>query len=113
MDLAIRAGVHTGEVELRGDDISGISVNIAARIADRAASGEILTSDLTRQLMIGSSVVFDARGEYALKGVPGDWPPHLHSSTLANRTSSVELSDAMARDNYRRRQLEPTVRPKI
>ena len=74
MDLEVRAGVHTGEVELRGDDISGISVNIAARIADRAGTNEILTSDLTRQLMIGSNTTFEDRGKFDLKGVPGSWP---------------------------------------
>ena len=74
INLAVRAGVHTGEIELRGNDISGISVNIASRIADQAGDGEILTSDLTRQLMIGSSAIFDNRGDFELKGVPGSWP---------------------------------------
>jgi class 3 adenylate cyclase/predicted esterase len=74
LDLPIRAGVHTGEIELRGDDVSGISVNIASRIADQAEESEILTSDLTRQLMIGSSTIFDNRGDFELKGVPGSWP---------------------------------------
>jgi class 3 adenylate cyclase/alpha-beta hydrolase superfamily lysophospholipase len=74
IDLAIRAGVHTGEIELRGDDISGISVNIASRIAEQAGESEILASDLTRQLMIGSNASFAERGEFKLKGVPGPWP---------------------------------------
>jgi class 3 adenylate cyclase len=74
MDLQIRAGVHTGEIEQRGDDISGISVNIASRITDLADSGEIYTSDLTRQLMIGADVRFESRGDHELKGVPGTWP---------------------------------------
>ncbi len=73
IDLSIRAGVHTGEIEMRGDDISGISVNIASRITDQAVEGEILTSDLTRQLMIGSKASFGERGEVELKGVPGIW----------------------------------------
>lgn len=80
IDLAVRAGVHTGEIELRGDDISGISVNIASRIADRAGESEILTSDLTRQLMIGSKANFAERGEFELKGVPGNWP--LYAASL-------------------------------
>lgn len=74
MDLQVRAGVHTGEVEQRGDDISGISVNIASRIADHANSGEIFTSDLTRKLMIVADVSFESLGDYELKGVPGTWP---------------------------------------
>ena len=79
IDLPVRAGVHTGEIELRGNDISGINVNIAARIADRADAGEILASDLTRQLMIGARIDFEARGESELKGVPGRWP--LYAAT--------------------------------
>lgn len=81
IDLTVRAGVHTGEIEIRGDDISGISVNIASRIADRASANEILTSDLTRQLMIGSQVQFEGRGDFELKGVPGAWP--LFAASLA------------------------------
>ena len=74
IELPVRAGVHTGEIERRGEDISGINVNIAARIADGAEAGEVLASDLTRQLMIGSPIAFEARGERELKGVPGRWP---------------------------------------
>ena len=74
IDLQVRAGVHTGEIEQRGDDISGISVNIASRIADLANAGEIYISDLTRQLMIGANVDFESRGDFELKGVPGTWP---------------------------------------
>jgi len=74
IDLQVRVGVRTGEIEQRGDDISGISVNIASRIADLADSGEIYTSDLTRQLMIGADVHFETRGDHELKGVPGTWP---------------------------------------
>ena len=82
IDLCIRAGVHTGEIELRGDDVSGISVNIASRIADQAGENEVLTSDLTRQLMIGSRASFHDRGEFKLRGVPGNWP--LYSASLGN-----------------------------
>ncbi len=79
IDLQIRAGIHTGEIELREDNISGISVNIASRIADQAGGGEIFTSDLTRQLMIGSDVSFQGRGDFELKGVPGTWPLYAAS----------------------------------
>jgi len=58
----------------------GDSVNIDSRIADLAGDGEILTSDLTRQLMIGSRAAFDERGERELKGVPGSWP--LYGASL-------------------------------
>lgn len=80
IDLQVRIGVHTGEIEQRGEDISGISVNIASRIADLADRGEIFASDLTRQLMIGADVQFEHRGDHELKGVPGQWP--LFSASL-------------------------------
>jgi class 3 adenylate cyclase len=72
-DLAIRAGVHTGEVELLGDDIGGIAVHIAARIAALAGAGEVLTSSTVRDLTAGSGIVFEDRGENSLKGVPDPW----------------------------------------
>ena len=73
LGLPIRAGVHTGEVELIGDDIGGIAVHIAARISALAAAGEILTSSTVRDLVAGSGLEFDDRGEHELKGVPGMW----------------------------------------
>jgi class 3 adenylate cyclase len=71
--LPVRAGVHTGEVELIGDDIAGIAVHIAARIAALAGASEILTSSTVRDLVAGSGLEFDDRGEHELKGVPGSW----------------------------------------
>ena len=72
-DLSIRAGVHTGEVELIGDDIGGIAVHVAARIAALAGAGEVLTSSTVRDLVAGSGLVFEDRGEQTLKGVPDPW----------------------------------------
>ncbi len=72
-DLPIRAGVHTGEVELMEDDIGGIAVHIAARIAALAGAGEVLTSSTVRDLVAGSGIVFEDRGEQSLKGVPDPW----------------------------------------
>ncbi len=71
--LEIRAGVHTGEVEEMGDDIGGIAVHIAARIAARAAAGEVLVSSTVRDLVAGSGLEFSDREDTALKGVPGSW----------------------------------------
>ncbi len=71
--IAIRAGVHTGEVELRGADIAGIGVHIAARIAARAASGELLASRTVKDLVAGSEYRFTSRGVHSLKGVPEHW----------------------------------------
>jgi class 3 adenylate cyclase len=73
LDLQIRAGVHTGEIEVLRYDIAGIGVHIGARIAARAGTSEILVSSTTRDLMTGSGFAFDDRGVHQLKGVPGDW----------------------------------------
>ena len=71
--LEVRAGVHTGEVEVRGPDIAGIAVHIAARIAAVATEREILTSRTVKDLTAGAGFVFVDRGVHALKGVPDDW----------------------------------------
>jgi class 3 adenylate cyclase len=73
LGLPIRAGVHTGEVEVIGDDIGGLAVHIAARISAKAGAGEVLTSSTVRDLVAGSGLEFDDRGEHELKGVPGSW----------------------------------------
>lgn len=73
LGLPIRAGVHTGEVEQIGDDIGGLAVHIAARIAGLAGAGEVLTSSTVRDLVAGSGLQFEDRGERELKGVPGSW----------------------------------------
>ncbi|HEX5225546.1 MAG TPA: adenylate/guanylate cyclase domain-containing protein [Solirubrobacteraceae bacterium] len=71
--IAIRAGVHTGEVELREDDVAGIGVNIAARVAALAVSGELLASRTVRDLVAGAGYAFTSRGQHTLKGIPGRW----------------------------------------
>jgi class 3 adenylate cyclase len=71
--IDIRAGIHTGEVDIRGDDISGIGVHVAARVVDHADPGQIWVSGAVPLLMLGSNVEFEPRGEWALKGVPGEW----------------------------------------
>ncbi|MEQ1702476.1 MAG: adenylate/guanylate cyclase domain-containing protein [Ilumatobacteraceae bacterium] len=73
LGLGIRSGVHTGEIELRGDDIGGIAVHIASRVARMAAPGEVLVSRTVRDLSVGSGVTFHDRGTHNLKGVPDDW----------------------------------------
>ena len=77
--LRLRAGVHTGEVEVRGDDIGGIAVHIAARIASLAGDGEILASRTVKDLTAGSGLTFEDRGTHTLKGIPDDW--HLYAVT--------------------------------
>ena len=71
--IAIRAGVHTGEIELRGEDVSGIGVHIAARVAALAGAGELLASRTVKDLVAGSDYTFASRGVHSLKGVPEDW----------------------------------------
>jgi class 3 adenylate cyclase len=73
LGIVLRVGVHTGEVELRGDDIAGLGVNIASRIESLAQPGEILVSRTVTDLVAGSGLDFDDRGEHDLKGVPGRW----------------------------------------
>jgi pimeloyl-ACP methyl ester carboxylesterase len=73
LGLEVRAGVHTGEVELRDHDISGIAVHIAARVAAAAGAGEVFVSRIVVDLVAGSGLSFAARGEQALKGVAGEW----------------------------------------
>jgi class 3 adenylate cyclase len=73
LGIEIRAGLHSGECELRGDDLAGLSVHIAARIGALAGSGEVVVSATVKDLVIGSGIQFDDRGEHFLKGVPGAW----------------------------------------
>jgi class 3 adenylate cyclase len=71
--LQIRAGLHTGEVELRNGDIGGIAVHLAARVMAAAGSGEILTSRTVRDLVVGSNITVEDRGPHALKGIEDPW----------------------------------------
>jgi len=71
--VQLRAGLHTGEVELREDDVGGIAVHVAARVMAAANPGEILVSRTVRDLVAGSDVTLEDRGMYLLKGLGGDW----------------------------------------
>jgi class 3 adenylate cyclase len=71
--VEIRAGVHTGEVQLRGDDVGGIAVHFAARVMAVAAPGEVLVSGTVHDLVAGSDYVLEDRGAHALKGIGGEW----------------------------------------
>jgi pimeloyl-ACP methyl ester carboxylesterase len=73
LGLALRAGVHTGECELIGEDLGGIAVHIGARIAALAEAGEVVVSSTVKDLVVGSGIDFEDRGSHALKGVPGEW----------------------------------------
>jgi class 3 adenylate cyclase len=70
--LQIRAGVHTGEVELVPEDVRGVAVHLASRIMNEAAPGEVLVSGVTRELLAGSHLAFETRGAHRLKGIDGE-----------------------------------------
>lgn len=73
LDMSVRVGLHTGEVEMRGDDISGIAVHIGARVMALAQPGEVLVSRTVTDLVAGTGIEFEDRGEHELKGVSGSW----------------------------------------
>jgi pimeloyl-ACP methyl ester carboxylesterase len=73
LDLRVRAGIHTGEVELIGDDVAGVAVNIGARIGALAGADEVYVSSTVKELVVGSGLDFEDRGSYELKGAPGEW----------------------------------------
>lgn len=73
LGVQIRAGLHTGECELRNGDVGGIAVHIGARVMAEAGPGEVLVSRTVKDLTVGSDIAFEDRGGHALKGVPGEW----------------------------------------
>ncbi len=73
LGLQVRAGLHTGECEVRGDDIGGIGVHIGPRVTALAGPNDVLVSSTLRDLVIGSGLEFEDRGAHQLKGVPGEW----------------------------------------
>ena len=73
LGLPLRAGLHTGECEILGDKVTGIAVNIGARVAALAQAGEVLVSSTVKDLVAGSGLSFTERGAHSLKGIPGEW----------------------------------------
>ena len=71
--IAVRAGLHTGEIELRDEDIGGVAVSIGSRVAALAGPAEVVVSRTVTDLVAGSGIEFEDRGEHQLKGVPGSW----------------------------------------
>lgn len=70
----IRAGIHIGEIELRGDDVAGVAVHVCARVSSKASAGEVLATRTVADLLAGSRFRADEAGEHELKGLPGAWP---------------------------------------
>jgi class 3 adenylate cyclase len=81
LGIEVRAGLHTGECEVRGDDIGGIGVHIGARVSALAGPNDVLVSSTLRDLVIGSGIEFEDRGAHQLKGVPGEWHLFAVAST--------------------------------
>jgi class 3 adenylate cyclase len=73
LGLDLRAGLHTGECEVRDSDLTGLAVHIGARVSDGAGAGEVLVSGTVKELVAGSDIAFEERGERELRGVPGTW----------------------------------------
>jgi class 3 adenylate cyclase len=78
LDIRVRAGLHCGEIELDGTDISGVAVAVGARIGALASGGEVLVSQTIKDLIAGSGVELEDRGEHDLKGIPDRW--HLYAA---------------------------------
>jgi class 3 adenylate cyclase len=73
LGIQVRAGLHTGELEVMDGDLGGLAVHIAARVLDRASPSEVLVSGTVKDLVVGSGIGFEDRGEHELRGVPGEW----------------------------------------
>jgi pimeloyl-ACP methyl ester carboxylesterase/class 3 adenylate cyclase len=89
LDMELRAGLHTGECELIGDDIGGMAVNIGARIGAVAGADEVIVSSTVKDLVVGSGISFSDRGARELKGVPGEW--HLFAVDQVEAPASDRL----------------------
>lgn len=74
LGIGVRAGMHTGECERRGKDLSGLAVHIASRIVGKSSPQHILVSSTVKDLVVGSGIKFSSEGTHSMKGVPGDWP---------------------------------------
>ena len=89
LDIKLRAGLHTGECELVGDDIAGMAVNIGARIGALAGADEVIVSSTVKDLVVGSGISFSERGPCELRGVPGPW--HLYAVDAIEAPLSAQL----------------------
>jgi class 3 adenylate cyclase len=87
LGIEIRAGLHTGEIELAGDDVAGLAVAIGARVGALAGASEVLVSSTVKDLVVGSGIELEDRGAYSLKGVPEEW--NLYAVERADPTASV------------------------
>jgi len=110
LHLEVRIGLHAGEVEVRGDDVGGVAVHIGQRVCDFARASEILVSSTIKDLVAGSDIEFDDRGEHELKGVPEQW--HLFAVSALRRRGCGVLGVAVSRSRQREHDL-PEVRVRV
>ena len=102
LGVALRSGVHTGEVEMIGDDVGGMAVHLGARVSAKATAGEVLVSSTVRDLVVGSELRFAEAGEHELKGVPGQWrlfrlePDHAPGPVLDAAEKHMKRRDRAA-----------------
>ena len=99
LGIEIRAGLHTGELEVFGDDVGGMAVHLGARVSALAGPGEVLVSSTVKDLVVGSELFFEERGEHELKGVPGRW--RIHALGDERRTVTRDEPLGPARDHMR------------
>jgi class 3 adenylate cyclase len=100
LGIAVRAGLHTGECELVGDDITGIAVNISARIGALAAADEVLVSSTVKDLVVGAGITFRDHGAARLKGVPDEWRLYSVSDTGPAVSRSVPSDERELRSSF-------------
>ncbi len=103
LGLEIRAGLHTGECELMGDNVGGLAVHIGARVSAKAGAGQILVSSTVKDLVAGSAILFKDRGSHALKGIPGRW--HLYA--VADEAPSSSATGTPRTDAAGTKQSQP------
>lgn len=97
LGIAVRAGVHTGEVESIGQDVGGMAVHLGARVSAKAGPGEVLVSSTVRDLVVGSDLCFSDAGEHELKGVPGRWRLYRLEPEGAERPALAPAREHMKR----------------
>jgi class 3 adenylate cyclase len=90
LGLEVRAGIHTGECEVRENKVSGIAVNIGARVMSHAGAGDVLVSSTVKDLVAGSGIAFDDRGSRTLKGIEGDW--RLFAVAVGDRAPTTTVA---------------------
>jgi class 3 adenylate cyclase len=96
LGIEVRAGIHTGECEVMGDDVGGMAVHIGARVAAVAGSGEVGVSSTVKDLVVGSGIEFAERGTQSLKGVPGEWRPYSVADGSPDERRPERIEDTRA-----------------